>query len=132
MGLLLGCKYFWLMKRFVKRLLTFILFIALSGVQKFSAPAVLPKDQMIAILLDLELAKAMVQYYSDDEVTFYHWFEENSSLIYQAHATEPILFQNSYQYYLAHPKVMQEIYESVIDRLEELLEQVKEDYEKPR
>jgi hypothetical protein len=114
------------MQQFKTRLLTLMLFLTLSSVQQFASPTleVLPKDQMVAILVDLELAKAMVRYYSDEETIVYQWFEKNSLLIYQVHEINPVLFQRSYHYYLAHPEEMKGIYETVLARLEELKNQV--------
>lgn len=110
----------------MKQLLAFsILFCTLHSVQARSPLGALPKGQMVGILVDLELAKAMAyDYNNDEEESADQLFQGNAQLIYQAHDTEPATFQESYLYYLAYPKLMQEIYELVIARLEELLAQV--------
>ena len=80
--------------------------------------SVLPVD----VLTDLELAKALVAYYTDDEVTAVQLLQENARLVYESYDVTPDTFQKSYQYYLSHLGVMKEIYEEVIERLEELEE----------
>lgn len=100
-----------------------ILFCMLHSVEARPFSAMLSKDRMVGILADLELARAMVYDYADKEEAD-QLFRENVQLVYQTHAIEPVTFQESYLYYLNHPKLLQEIYALVIARLEELLVQV--------
>ena len=109
----------------MKQLLAFsILFCTLYSVQARPPLGTLSKGQVVGILVDLELAKAMAYDYNNDDESADQLFQGNAQLIYQAYDTEPATFQKSYLYYLGHPKLMQEIYELVIARLEELLAQV--------
>lgn len=136
----------------MKRLLAFsILFCILYSVRARFPLGTLSKDQMIDILVDLELAKIMAYDYNNsppteptkyvdlstdntveprlqkklnDDESIYQLFQDNACLIYQAHGTKPATFQKSYLYYSSHPELMQEIYELVTARLEELLAQV--------
>ncbi len=75
---------------------------------------------MVSILVDLALAKAMVQYYTNDEATASWLFKKNALLIYQVYDVDLDTFQESYQYYLTHLEIMQEMYEMVVKRLETL------------
>ena len=96
------------------------LLLVLSSAQSKPSLELLTQDQMVSILVDLELAKAMVAYYTDNEATASQLLKENALLIYQAHDVSPDTFQASYRYYLSHLESMKEIYETVIERLEEL------------
>lgn len=105
----------------MQRLIGFVLlFFTLSSLQHKFAPELLSQNQMVAILVDLELAKAMVGYYTDDEATASQLLDENVHLIYRVYDVTPDTFQKSYQYYLTHLEIMREIYDEVIERLEEL------------
>ena len=99
---------------------SFLFFILGSGQQK-PPTALLTQEQMVTILSDLELAKAVVGYYTDDEATASRLLQKNALLIYQAYDVAPEAFQKSYQYYFTQLEVMKEIYADVIKRLEELL-----------
>ena len=100
------------------------MFCSLSSVQQPPAPEVLPKAQMISVLVDLELTKALVQHYSTKAAPIDQLFEENAWRVYQAHETSAASFKASLQYYLDHPKVLQEVYGAVVDQLEQLREQL--------
>ena len=109
----------------MKRLVALgLLLFSLSSVQWRSSDTFLPQEQMVSILVDLELARALVGHYTDDEATASQWLKQNALLVYQAHDIAPDTFQKSYQHYLTQLEVMQEIYEAVIDRLEELEDQL--------
>ena len=97
-----------------------VLLCMLSSVSKKPPTGLLTQDQMVSILVDLALAKAMVQYYTDDEATASGLFKKNALLIYQVYGVDLYAFQESYQYYLTHLEIMQGIYGMVIKRLEAL------------
>ena len=97
-----------------------LLVFTLSSVQRKPSAKLLTQDQMVSILVDLELAKAIVGYYTDNEATASQLLQKNALLIYQAYDTSPDTFQKSYQHYLTQLEVMKEIYEAVIKQLEEL------------
>ena len=96
----------------------------LGSAQQAPAPAVLSSEQMVAILVDLELAKALVQHYGDDEATTSAWCAYNVEQVYQAHSTTLEAFQASYEHYCAHPETLQAIYGMVIEQLEALWQQL--------
>jgi|LakMenEpi03Aug12_release.lakeMendotaPanAssembly.Ray.scaffolds.fasta_scaffold235030_3 hypothetical protein len=97
-----------------------VLLCILSSFRRQPSTELLAQDKMVTILVDLAIAKAMVQHYTDDEATASGLFKKNALLIYQAHDVDLDTFQKSYQYYLTHLELMKEIYEMVIKRLEEL------------
>ena len=101
-----------------------ILLCVLSGSRKETPAGLLARDQMVSILVDLELARAMAWHYTDDENTACWLFRENALLVYQAHDTDLDIFQRSYQYYLTRLSTMQSLYELVIKRIEALAEQL--------
>jgi hypothetical protein len=78
---------------------------------------------MVAILVDLELARAMAHHYTEDEEAAAQLLAKNAQLVYQAHNTDLEVFQSSYAYYLDRLDVLKGICETVITRLEELEEQ---------
>ncbi len=96
----------------------------LSSSQSKPPDTLLSQDQMVAILVDLELAQAMVDNYADDEDTARWLLQKNALLIYQAHETDLDTFQKSYQYYLAHLEIMEKLYALVSKQLETLSEQL--------
>jgi len=101
-----------------------ILSCMLSSAHREPPAKLLGQEQMISILADLEVAKAMAWYYTTDEDTACGLFQKNALLIYQAYDTDLDTFQKSYRYYLTHLEIMKEIYEVVVKRLEELEEQI--------
>ena len=108
------------MKLFRKILVSLAAVFVLHSTHASPTTPPLSRDQMVNILVDLELAKALVERYSADEATTQQWLGENVLRIYQTHNTTPEDFQDSYQYYLAHPEVMVELYEAVVNKLEHL------------
>lgn len=107
----------------MQRLIAFgLLFLTLNSARLKPTPELLTPTQMVDVLTDLELAKAMVDYYTDDEATASQLLQENARLVYESYNVTPDIFQESYQYYLERLEVMKEIYEEVIERLEELEE----------
>lgn len=108
----------------MKQLLTLsLLFFLLNGVYASSSGKLLSQEQMVSILVDLELAKAILcetDHAGHEEAS--QMFEAMIHIIYQMHAIKAEMLQKSYLYYLNHPKLMQRIYALVIVRLEELLD----------
>ncbi|MCU0318000.1 MAG: DUF4296 domain-containing protein [Amoebophilaceae bacterium] len=75
---------------------------------------------MVSILVDLEISRAMAQYYANDGDIARRLAKENADLVYKTHNISPETLKKSYQYYLSHLDIMQDIYEEVIKQLEEL------------
>lgn len=80
----------------------------------------LSQAQMVDIIVDLELTKAMIRHYAADEATADQLLQKNLLLVYEAHHTDEAAFQENFQYYFFQPKVLKEMYEAVNHRLEEL------------
>ncbi len=115
--------YFWHMKLFRTVCTVLAAALVLQGTRASAASAApsLTRQQMIDIMVDMELSKALVQRCSPDEATTQQWVAENAQRIYQAYDTTAEAFQDSYHHYLvAHPEVMVELYEAVVEQLEKL------------
>lgn len=111
---------------YMHRLIIFcgLLFMLSSSQSNLSSGELLPRDQMVAILVDLELAKSIADHYADNEDTARWLFQKNVLLIYQTHETDLDTFQRSYQYYLTHLETMEELYALVTKQIEALSEQL--------
>ncbi|ACE06493.1 hypothetical protein Aasi_1157 [Candidatus Amoebophilus asiaticus 5a2] len=84
--------------------------------------SILTQDQLIEILADLELAKAMLYTSEDNKQTeIDNLFQEQAQLIYETHATDAVTLQESYIEYLNNPIRLQWLYDQLIVRLEKLL-----------
>ncbi len=109
----------------MQRLITLgILLCVLSSAHRELSAKLLSQEQMISILVDLEVAKAMARHYTADEDTTRALFQKNALLIYQAYDIDLDTFQKSYQYYLTHLEIIEKIYEAVVKRLEALEERI--------
>ena len=93
----------------------------LSLIISCSAPVVeipkdvLAKDKMISILVDVHLAEAAISINNaqrdTSKVTEYYEF------IYKNHSTTKKQFTESYDFYLAHPEILNKIYDDVLVEL---------------
>ena len=98
-----------------------IAFIMLANFPKLYPRKLLTRRQMIAILVDLEIASAMVRHYTKDESTTTALLQKNKLLIYNFYDIDSVLFQKSYQYYLNRMKILKGIYNEVVQQLENKL-----------
>jgi Domain of unknown function (DUF4296) len=109
----------------MQRLITFgILLCMLGSTHRDPSVKLLTQEEMIPILVDLEVARAMAWHYAADEHTARGLFKKNALLIYQAYDTDLNTFQKNCQYYFAHIEIMKEIYDLVVKRLEDFEEQI--------
>lgn len=109
----------------MQRLITLgILLCMLGSAHREPSPELLTQEQMVSILVDIEVARAMAWHYTADEDAACALFQKNALLIYQAYDIDLDTFQKSYQYYLTHLDIMKEIYALVIKRLEEFEGQI--------
>ncbi len=101
------------------------LFIALLTALLFSCkepkepiPAnVLPMNKMVNILIDIHLIEANLSTKNlakDTGVLFYNFYEKD---LYKKHNTNDSTYNRSFIYYSAHPQLMDQIYEKVVDSL---------------
>ncbi len=77
----------------------------------------LPKPQMVNILVALHLAEAevVVKNYPSDTAKMY--FKKKKEEILKSKKVKPDQFKSSYEYYVNNLKDMDEIYEKVVDSL---------------
>jgi Domain of unknown function (DUF4296) len=109
----------------MQRLITFcILLCMLGSMHRPPSSKVLTQEEMILILADLEVAKAMAWHYAADEQTARGLFNKNALLVYRAYDTDLNTFQKSCQYYFARIETMKEMYDLVVKRLEDFEEQI--------
>jgi hypothetical protein len=102
----------------LKRLLTALLFLSACVKPETPPPGVIPKDQMTEILIDIHVAEAQVSHLNlrsyDSMQVAYNGFERD---IFQKYRVDSTSYNQSYQYYLRNPKLMEEIYTAVVDSL---------------
>ncbi len=96
---------------------------AMSYMPWVKESTILPKEKMVDILVDLELAKAMVYYHPKDKQDA--WKEQEKQRIYRDHGTSQVIFQQSLLHYLHELQVMKEIYEEVVSNLRKLRKKLK-------
>ena len=86
--------------------------------------SILTQDQLIEVLADLELAKAMLYTAeASNQAEIDILFQEQAQLIYEAHATDAKSLQESYMDFLKNPIGLQSLYDQLIVRLEKLLKE---------
>jgi hypothetical protein len=87
--------------------------------------SLLTQDQLVDILVDLELTKAIVYQQDKQEIAALDQriFHQQAIGIYKSHGTDPVTFAHSYAYHLADTDQVYIIYEKLIKRLETLLQE---------
>ncbi len=81
-------------------------------------PGTLDKDRMINILIDIHIAEAKASgasLRSQDSVTVYYKTLEQD--VFKKHGVDSTTYYNSYRYYMANIKQMDQIYAAVVDSL---------------
>lgn len=78
----------------------------------------IPKEKMIAILIDIHIADNQAQTYKvgnyDTTQAIYYGFQKK---ILEKHKVDSLTYQKSYTYYLQNIAFMDEIYATVVDSL---------------
>lgn len=107
---------------FIKKAFTFLCFYLVlffsCKVEQTEIPAnIIPKDTMIAILVDINLLEAVMEEGkiatdSLDKAMYNHY-----SSIFYAHNISKENFYKSYHFYIQHPHLLDEIYNEVINQL---------------
>jgi hypothetical protein len=83
----------------------------------------LTQDQLLEVLVDLELTQVMIQQdIPHDPPLAQTVFQEQVELIFNAHAIDRALFQQSYFHYLTNPKQFKSLQEQLVTQLEKLLQ----------
>lgn len=73
-------------------------------------------DSMVAILVDVHLAEAASNVTRINDVQRFSAYDLYP-VIFKTHKTDSIIFRESFDYYLQHPKKLDKIYEQVINEL---------------
>lgn len=109
----------------MSRIIATSMLLCLSmGMHHTSLSGLLTQEKMADLLVDLTLAEAVTHYYTEDPSTAQLLLQENTRLVYELHGIDADTLQRNYQYYLAHPSMLQQVYEVVMRRivaLEEVL-----------
>ncbi|MBR9999246.1 MAG: DUF4296 domain-containing protein [Cyclobacteriaceae bacterium] len=103
----------------MKKLLAFCFLILLSGcVEKDKIPDnIMSKQEMVDFLIDLHIVEARISLarFPNDSIKLF--FPEIEDSLYRKHQVTDSLYKKSYQYYLQHISLMEEIYSAVVDSL---------------
>jgi len=78
---------------------------------------IVSKPQMVDILIDIHIVEAKINQLrinKDSANKVFTIFEKD---IFEKHKVQDSVYRKSYGYYLDHPKVMEEIYNAVVDSL---------------
>lgn len=78
----------------------------------------LSQEKMISFLIDLHLTEAKMNYLDIRQTDSADWvFRNYEEHLFEKHRIDPTTYYQSYQYYLAHMKQMENIYAAVVDSL---------------
>lgn len=92
-------------------------------IQSCSAPKVtipndvLSKENMVAILTDIHLAESAVTLKFTNKDTSMLQAAEYNNFIFKNHKTTKEQFNKSYDFYVAHPDILNKIYDDVLTEL---------------
>lgn len=99
-----------------KLLLPLVLALTLASCRKPVPEGILPKDKMVLLLTDLQLADAATRKHLMPEA--YERMPEKYLLEITAnHGTDTATFRRSMQWYMRHPEQLDKIYAGVNDAL---------------
>jgi hypothetical protein len=102
----------------MQKLLLVFLFLAWGACSSSKKPeGVLTQPQLSALLLDIYLAEARLEAMpvaKDSSVRFFIPFEQK---LLKAKGISDSTMEQTYAYYLAHPKELEQVYDIVIDTL---------------
>jgi len=93
------------------------MFAVVSCEENSNDDHILTHEQMVAYLIDLHLTEAKIQNLRIPRDSATHLFMLYKPKLLEAHHFEDTVLVISYNYYLRHPKEMEEIYTSVVDSL---------------
>lgn len=78
---------------------------------------VIGKERMVPFLIDIHLTEAKIKILKVDHDSSMAFFRKLEEEVYQKHQITDSIYMKSYNYYMNHPHLLLEIYESVIDSL---------------
>ena len=113
------------------RLRVFILFsimlLAASCSDNKPPKGILPPDKMVGLLVDMHLSEAINgQRFRLDQTTK-NFTNDLYFSVCKKHGVDPDVFAQSVLYYGKHPKQYDQIYDQVLNKLNEMEEQVKKE-----
>jgi hypothetical protein len=116
------------MKLFRTVVLVFILFGCSSSDEKKLPAHILDTDEFAMVMIDVQLAEGMkaqrISISQDDEGSVFELYKA----IFEKHNVEEDEFMETYDYYRKHPEQMEKVYEQVLDSLNKLDAEVKQEY----
>jgi len=94
-----------------------LLFFSCTTKDKELPEGILTKEEMIPVLIDIQIAEANINIKKLKEDSIYQYAADYYDYIFEIHHISKEEFQKSYDYYLAHMNLMDEMYESVLNEL---------------
>jgi hypothetical protein len=91
-------------------------FFACSEQEVFIPDEIIPREQMVQILADMHIADAAINYKTLGDTARLNNAEVYSQ-IFRKHDVTPIHYQESYQFYLSNPGLMNKMIDEVINEL---------------
>ncbi|MBS1488721.1 MAG: DUF4296 domain-containing protein [Bacteroidetes bacterium] len=95
----------------------FIVIQLFSCQKKVETSTILTKEQLSALLIDVYLAEARAQTFPRPQDSLMKIFLPREKKILEAHGVSDSLLRQTYNYYYAHPKEFEAVYDVVIDSL---------------
>jgi hypothetical protein len=96
-----------------------------SGQDDKHPPGVLTEKQMVKVLVDVHTAEGIIKEHTEEEKRQLR-VREYYSKIMQIHDIDRSTFTQSYNYYIQHPKQLEEIYVKVLEKLSQQKAEVEE------
>jgi hypothetical protein len=121
------------MKKILSQLLVLVLLISACGKSVEKKPSrLLSRDRMISILVDIHLAESVYQtsHYTNNSLKQYTESDYYYSILHK-YKTADTVFEQSLIYYSGKPKEFEKIYSRVLNRLNEMQQEVAEKKEQP-
>ncbi|MBT32538.1 MAG: hypothetical protein CMO01_22980 [Thalassobius sp.] len=113
--------------------LVFFLWSCSKNKSEDAPEGILPKGEMINILVDLHLAESKVSERKESVSDKVALFNAYASHIYEQHNTDSTQYKNSHDYYMQSLDDMKEIYGTVTDSLQSLRDEFeKNDRKQPK
>jgi uncharacterized protein DUF4296 len=100
-----------------KSFLSIIILVAISCSSDNPPESVMSEEDMIDYLIDLHIAEASVQNLRLKADSAKTVFKVQEKYLLKTHNITDSVFINSYNYYLGHPRVLEEIYSAVVDSI---------------
>lgn len=106
------------MKKILQPLLLIFLFSCGSSGREEIPPGVLPKEKMVDVMCDIELARGEQSVNIQQKINDPSADTISYTAIFLQNKIKKAEYDSSMQYYTLHPELLNEIYDEVINRLE--------------